>query len=83
MVWQDLVISVANVIFAISLIHQVYFGFKEKKGHLTLITSSFTVLGLLAITISFFSLKLYYSSIMSGITCFLWFILLIQTIIYR
>jgi len=50
MIWQDLVISAANVIFAISLIPQVFYGFKKKLGLVTIATSLPSFLGLCAIS---------------------------------
>lgn len=82
MIWQDLVISLANLLFAHSLVHQVYYGFKKKKGLLTLTASGLTVLGLYSISIAFFTLSLYFSATISLINATLWLTLFIQRIIY-
>ena len=82
MIWQDIVIAIANLLFTYSLFHQVIYGFKKKKGLLTLTTSGLTSLGLYALALSFFTLNLYFSSIIAVINATLWLILLIQRIIY-
>ncbi len=83
MIWQDIIITIANLLFTYSLFHQVIYGFRKKKGLLTLTASGLTTLGLYAIAISFFTLGLYFSSIVSVINATLWLILLIQRIIYN
>jgi len=80
--WQDLVISMANILFSYSLIFQVYHGFKKKKGFLTFQTSLITTIGLYGITIAFFSLGLFLSTIFSFLSGSLWLILFGQRIIY-
>ncbi|MGE0793614.1 MAG: hypothetical protein AB7V77_05550 [Candidatus Woesearchaeota archaeon] len=82
MVWQDIVIALTNFVFAFSLFSQVYHGFKEKKGFVILKNSGPTSLGLLAMTICFFTLKLYFSAIMTCITFSLWTTLFVQRLIY-
>ena len=57
MVWQDLVIFIVNIALSYSLSYQVYTGYKEKKGNLTLTTSSITFIGLYIISLTFFSLS--------------------------
>lgn len=83
MIWQDIAISIANIMFTYSLIYQVYYGFKRKKGLLTLTTSSITLTGLYAISIAYATLSLYYSAITSAVNGTLWLILFIQRIIYK
>lgn len=83
MVWQDLVLTFANIIFAVSLIPQVYKGFKTKTGPITPATSIPTSVGLYIITFAFYSLALYYSAILSFVNGTFWFILFLQRIIYR
>ena len=83
MVWQDIVIAIANLLFSYALIFQVYHGFKTKKGHITIQTTLLTTIGLYVSCIAFLSLNL----IFSGLSCFLngtlWAILLIQGLIYK
>ena len=82
MVWQDIVIACANLLFTFALCGQVYHGFKKKKGFILLKTSGLTSLGLYAISISFFTLSLYYSGIVSSINATLWTTLFFQTKVY-
>ncbi len=83
MIWQDAVISVANILFSVSLIFQVYAGFKEKTGPIKFQTSVPTFLGLYGITIAFWSMALYSSAIISFFNGALWLSLFIQRIIYK
>jgi len=83
MLWQDAVITVANLIFFASLVPQVYYGFKEKKGFITLATSGPIAIGLYAMSISFYTLNLYFSSIILFVTGTLWVVLFIQRLMYR
>ena len=53
MVWQDIVISIANVLFTISLLNQVVHGFKSKEISITLLTSGLTTFGLIGMTLAF------------------------------
>ncbi|MFH1276309.1 MAG: hypothetical protein ABIH82_04310 [Candidatus Woesearchaeota archaeon] len=83
MIWQDLVITCSIVLFAASLIPQVYLGFKKKKGYITLKTSIPTFVGLVTIMFAYLSLELYFSTIVGFITAFLWFLLLVQRLVYQ
>ncbi len=83
MMWQDLVIMIANVIFSYALIPQVYRGFKTKKGIIELQTSLLTAMGLFAMAIALFTLKLYLSTLMVFTSAILWIILLFQKIVYK
>ena len=83
MIWQDIVITIANIIFSASLLPQIYYGFKKKEGTITLITSGPTFIALYAICFAFFTLSLYFSTIMSFITGSLWLVLFVQRLIYR
>lgn len=82
MVWQDIVIAVANLAFAFSIFYQVYHGFQKKKGFVLLRTSLLTFIGLYAMAIVFFTLSLFYSGIIAAFNATLWLILFIQRIIY-
>lgn len=82
MVWQDIVMAIANLLFTFSLISQVYHGFQRKKGFILLKTSGLTSLGLYAIAISFFTLSLFISAVVATINATLWLTLFIQRIIY-
>ncbi|MBI2665366.1 hypothetical protein HYX12_01960 [Candidatus Woesearchaeota archaeon] len=82
MVWQDYLITVSIIGFAISLIPQAYYGFKEKKGFITLNTSIPTFIGLCAISFAYLSLSLFFSAIVSMLTALVWLVLVIQRIVY-
>ena len=81
--WQDIIISIANILFGYSLVYQVYMGFKKKKGTIEKQTSILTTLGLYALAIAYFSLGLYISTIIGIFNGTLWLILFIQAQIYK
>ena len=83
MSWQDIVIALANVLFGYSLIYQVYIGFKEKKGFLSLQTSLLTTAGLYLVSLAYFTLGLFASTIIGVFNGTMWLILFIQRIIYK
>jgi len=80
--WQDIAIAFANIIMMISLLPQIIHSFERKKGHILLKTSIPTTLGLLIMTISFFTLQLYFSAVMGTLSVIAWFLLIIQKLIY-
>lgn len=83
MVWQDILIALANVLFGYSLAFQVLKGFKDKKGYLALQASFLTTIGLYAMTLSFFTLGLFVSTIVAFFNGTMWLLLFIQGLIYR
>lgn len=83
MIWQDIVIAVANVLFSYSLINQVWYGYKKKKGLITLVTSGLTSIGLYAVAIALITLELYISGAVSALSATLWLVLFVQRIIYK
>lgn len=83
MLWQDIVVAVANLMFTYSLFHQVYYGFKKKKGLLTLTTAGLTFVGLYAIAIAFLTLPLYFSAVVSALNATFWLVLFIQRLVYK
>lgn len=83
MLWQDTVISIANIFFSISLAIQVYCGFKEKTGPIKHATSIPTFLGLFAMSFAYWTLGLLFSSAITSLVGFLWFILFAQRLIYN
>lgn len=82
MVWQDIIIAIANVLFGYSLAYQVYLGYKEKKGFLALRASFLTAIGLYAMSFAFFSLMLYISSVVAFFSGTIWLLLFVQRLIY-
>lgn len=83
MIWQDIVISIANIFFSFSLIVQVYCGFKEKVGPIKPLASVPTVIGLYAMTFAYWSLMLYSSAVISFFNGTLWLLLFVQRFMYN
>lgn len=83
MTWQDIVISIVIIAFAYALIPQIYQGFKQKKGFINLQTSGITSIGMYVLTFVYFTLSLYFSTIIGFITGTLWAILFFQKLIYK
>lgn len=83
MIWQDVIIAIANILFGYSLIYQVHHGFKIKKGLITLQTSFLTTIGLYTLAVVYFSLNLYLSALISLFNGTMWLLLFIQRIIYK
>tara|TARA_Y100000034_G_scaffold71098_1_gene85715 strand:- start:4909 stop:5160 length:252 start_codon:yes stop_codon:yes gene_type:complete len=83
MTWQDIVITITIIAFGYALIPQVYQGFKQKKGFINLQTSGITALGMYVITFVYFTLKLYFSTIVVFITAVFWTILFAQKIVFK
>jgi hypothetical protein len=83
MIWQDVVIMAANIVFAYSLVYQVIHGFRNKKGTLTLMASGLTSIGLYVMAFAFLTLGLYLSAMMAAVNGTLWLALFIQARIYR
>ena len=83
MIWQDAVIAIANLLFGYSLAYQVFKGFKDKRGYLTLQTSFLTTIGLYALALAFFALNLIFSTIITLFTGTMWLILFVQGLIYK
>jgi hypothetical protein len=83
MSWQDVVISIANIAFSISLIVQVYYGFKEKVGPIKFFTSIPTCIGLFAVSVAFWTLGLYFSTVIAFCNGILWLLLCVQRFYYN
>ena len=83
MIWQDIAITIINVIFTVSLIPQVYLGFKEKRGTISLLTSTPGFIGLYTLVYIFFTLDLYLTAVITIIVGTLWFLLFLQRLIYK
>lgn len=73
MSWQDLVITVGNIIFALALVPSVR---SHDKPHL--LTSIPTTIALFAFVIAFASLNLVFSAILCSVTTSLWATLAVQ-----
>ncbi len=81
MIWQDIVVTIASLVFTYALIIQVYTGFKAKKGLINFWTALLTTTALYAIALIYFTLNLLFSSIIGAVNGTLWLILFIQKII--
>jgi len=82
MMWQDIIITIANLLFTYALFPQVYYGFKRKKGTITFQTGLLTFIGLYAMAFAFFTINLAFSAVVSSVNGTLWLILFIQRIMY-
>lgn len=82
MSWQDYAITITTFLISLSLIPQVYAGFKEKRGHIKLLTSIPTALGLIVLAVCYFSLGLTLSGFVSIFMTLLWSLLVLQRIMY-
>ena len=83
MIWQDIALTIANLIFSYALIPQVYHGFKHKKTTITKQTSTLTTIGLFTSSIAFLSLNLLFSGIVCAFNATMWALLLIQKLLYN
>jgi hypothetical protein len=82
MIWQDAVITIASIVFSISLLPQVDHGFRHKIITIKVATSLPTFLGLYAITFAYVTLALYFSAATAFITGTLWLVLFLQHFLY-
>jgi len=82
MMWQDIVITIVSFVFTLSLVPQVIYGFKKKKGFITYLTSVPTCTGMFVLVFTYYSLSLFLSAVMSFIIGVLWLILAVQRWIY-
>ena len=83
MIWQDIAITIIIIAFSYALIPQIYKGFKKKKSLINLQTSFITGLGMYLLSFIYFTMDLYFSTIISFITGIFWTILFIQGINYK
>jgi hypothetical protein len=83
MVWQDIVISFANLLFVFSLINQVTTGFSKKRAFINSKTSVPTFIGLYAVSLCFFTMGLFISAIISFITGSLWLTIFLQYLFFE
>lgn len=82
MVWQDVAIGIASIVFTVSLLPQLYSGFREKKGPIKPLTSVPTFLGLFAVSLAYFTLALYLSAVVCFLTGAIWLALFSQWAMY-
>jgi hypothetical protein len=82
MIWQDIVISLMNVVFSYALVKQVLQGFKDKQGYINLQTASFTFAGMFIISFCLLTLGLIFSFAVGIFNASMWLILLLQKVKY-
>jgi len=80
--WQDILITIVNIIFCVSLLPQVALGFRERKGVITHVTSIPTFIGCFAMAFAFFTMSLYLSAFTTFFVGFLWLLLFVQRMMY-
>ncbi|MBT7101907.1 hypothetical protein HN935_00125 [archaeon] len=83
MVWQDVIITICVLAFSYALVPQIVHGFKNKKSSISAQTTFISSAGMIILGITYITLKLYFSAIMSIIGGMLWEILFIQNRIYK
>ena len=81
--WQDYVSGGAIIGFNIALLPQIYDGFKEKVSVIKIPTATITTTGMATLTVTNYTLDLFFASYMCGIGSILWGILLYQSIKYK
>jgi hypothetical protein len=82
MVWQDVAISVASLVFSLSLLPQLWAGFREKKGPIKPQTSVPTFAGLFVVSYAYFTLSLIFSAAVCFLTGCIWLALFAQWMMY-
>ncbi len=83
MIWQDLALSITNIIVGYALIPQVYHGFKNKVGAMTLQTAIISTIGIFMFAAIFATMNLLLSAAISTFNGIMWSLLLIQKLVYR
>ena len=83
MIWQDIIIFIASLLFSYALVPQVYQGFKKRKGDIHLQTALINSIGMYIVAICFIRLALNFSGILGISTATLWAILAYQRMKYK
>jgi len=82
MIWQDIVITLVNIVFSLSVIPQALLGFRHKKGVMTHWTTVPTFLGCFFMAFAFLTLDLYFSAATTLMTGVFWAVLFVQRMWY-
>ena len=82
MTWQDVTLTIVSIIFVVSLLPQIYHGYKNKIGSMSNLTSVPTFLALYVTAGVYFSLHLYFSTVMTFLTGTSWLVLFVQRWLY-
>lgn len=83
MSWQDIVVTIGNLVFVLSLVPQVYHGFKQKTGPIKWQTSAPTFFFMYVFVTVYYSLQLYFSAAVAFLVGTMWLALFIQRLIYK
>lgn len=81
--WQDIVITICNLVFSASLLPQIYLGFKQRQGFINHGTTVPTFSGIFILSLAYFSLDLNLSAIMAFISGIFWFTLFLQRVFFK
>ena len=82
MIWQDIIVSIASIIFVYAMMPQITYGFKTKKGLISIQFSLLNILAMFGLIIVYASFGLIFSTILNIIIAILWIILLVQRLRY-
>lgn len=83
MIWQDFVIGATNILLSYALVPQIYDGMKKQKALVHIQTSLISAVSLFILSFTVFTLDLYFATITTFLGGLLWFILLLQKLIYK
>ena len=83
MTWQDIVLSISNIVFIYAVIPQITNNFKLGKCYINKQTSLLTAGSLFVISATYGSLNLLWATLLTSISATLWTIVFIQGIFFR
>jgi len=81
--WQDIIITIVGIILDLAMLPQIMRGFKLKKKMIASSTALITMAGVFIVGFVFFTLKLYFSTLIQFIGGTFWMILFIQSVRYK
>ena len=82
MIWQDVVVGAVNIVFMYAMIPQLLYGFKTRRGLISIQFSALNILAMIGLLLVYISFELYVSIVLTIILIFLWVILFLQRIFY-
>lgn len=80
--WQDIVITIANIIFIIAMFPQIWYSYKTKQGVTSLFFCLLNIIAMFALVTVYISLNYFSAASTNGIIILLWITLAIQRIKY-
>ena len=83
MIYQDILMLIAGILFVISLIPQIILNFKHRKVLISWGMLITTIVGLFLVIFSMLTLKLFFTFGIKLITVLLCLIILIQKMVYK